>query len=327
MKSGTTFIQARAQANRDLLADRGILFPGPRWNRQVRAVSDFIGGVHAGAGDWDSLRQEIAAHPGVALISMEYLGPLRPVLIARLVEELGDTDLHVVVTLRDLGRAVPAMWQETLTNRRTWTWTEYRHSIEHGGDAGHRFWRQQAAGRIVGRWASGVGSDHVTVVVVPPAGAPAELLWDRFCEAAGIAPADWAPARSVNRSLGAPSALLMRRLNQETADLELHEYKSRVKALAKNVLVTRRLEEEPIGFTVPDWLREISMGMTRRIADSGVQVIGDLAELGPVDVPGVDPDTLGPDRELAVAVAALNLLLRQKRPKTPRAGTTGQPSL
>ena len=69
---------------------------------------------------------------------------------------------------------------------------------------GKRFWRQQSAGQIVQRWAEGVGADHVTVITVPPPGAPSELLWQRFCQVAGIAAADWVEAPRANESLGAP---------------------------------------------------------------------------------------------------------------------------
>ena len=314
MKSGTTFIQQRCNVNRETLAQQGILFPGPTWGRHARAVSDLIGSKHAQEGAWASLRDEINAHPGTAIVSMEYLGPIRAPRIAQLVGDFPDTDLRIVVTVRDLGRTVPAMWQETVKNRGTWTWADYLQAIEHGGEAGKRFWRQQSAGQIVNRWAEGVGADHVTVITVPPPGAPSELLWQRFCQVAGIAPADWAEAPRANESLGAPSALLMRRLNVELADLGLQAYKRRVKALGKHVLVHRRRDEDSIGFTVPRWLRRKATRMNKAIAESGVEVVGDLTELEPVDTRGVDPESIRPEQELEAAVAALSTVLRDGKP-------------
>ena len=92
--------------NRETLAQQGILFPGPTWGRHARAVSDLIGSKHAQEGAWASLRDEINAHPGTAIVSMEYLGPIRAPRIAQLVGDFPDTDLRIVVTVRDLGRTV-----------------------------------------------------------------------------------------------------------------------------------------------------------------------------------------------------------------------------
>lgn len=314
MKSGTTFIQGRCNANREKLAQQGILFPGPTWARHARAVSDLIESKSAKPGSWAGLRDEINAHPGTAIVSMEYLGPIGAPRIEQLVGDFPDTEIRVVVTVRDLGRTVPAMWQETVKNRSTWTWSDYLHAVQHRGEAGKKFWRQQSAGTIVQRWARVVGADHVTVITVPPPGSPSELLWDRFCQVAGITPTDWTEAPRANESLGAASALLMRRLNEETSDLGLPAYKRKIKALGKHVLVHRKGEEDPIGFTVPRWLRKTSDKMAKQIADSGVQVVGDLAELEPVDTRGVDPETVSAEQQLAAAVSALGTVLRDGKP-------------
>ena len=42
MKSGTTFVQRVLLANRDRLAEHGVLFPGKQWRRQVVAVRDLM---------------------------------------------------------------------------------------------------------------------------------------------------------------------------------------------------------------------------------------------------------------------------------------------
>ena len=311
MKSGTTFVQGRCNTNREKLAAQGILFPGPTWARQVHAVQDFLEMGHARPGKWAGLRAEVESHPGTAILSMEYLGPIRPVRIQKMVEAFPGTEIIVVITLRDLGRNVPAMWQESVKNRKSWTWAEYVRGIEQGDDdAGRHFWNQQGAARIVRRWAEGVGADNVVVVTVPPPGAPPELLWDRFAEAAGISPDDWDDAPRANESLGAASALVMRRLNIALAELSRGDYTRRVKAFAKHTMVLRKSEEDPIGFTVPRWLAARARRDGKQIADSGVRIIGDLAELAPLDVPGVDPTTLSAEQERDAALAGLTVLLR-----------------
>lgn len=311
MKSGTTFLQGRLGANRDRLAEQGILFPGPNWARQVKAVSDLMQSKQRKPGAWASLRDEINEHPGTAIVSMEYLGPMGKTKIASLPEQFPGAELRVVATVRDLGRSVPAMWQETLKNRRTWHWSDYLEAVDTEGDAGTRFWRQQDAGKIVRRWISGVGSDQMYVVTIPPPGAPRELLWDRFREVAGIADAPWQDAPRANESLGAASTLVMRQLNEQTDDLSVADYKKRVKALAKHVMGARKGDEDAIGYTVSAAVRAHAARIEQEIATSGAHVIGSLDELEPRDVPGVDPTTVSDAAQRDAAVAALAATLHQ----------------
>jgi len=319
MKSGTTFLQGRLTANRRRLAAQGVLFPGPTWRRHVNAVQDLMG--HAGhtPGSWDSICQEINAHPGTAVISMEYLAWAGKRGIRIISESFGDAEIRVVEGVRDLGRTVPAMWQEAVKNRSVRTFAEYVDSIRTEGEAGQRFWRQQDAGRIASRWAEVLGPDRVYVVTLPPPGTPGEVLWDRFSRVAGIAQEpDWDMPTRSNESLGAASALVVRRLNLMTGDLPVKGYKRRVKALAKHLMPGHRSQEDPIGFTVPDWLRDRADRIRREIVRSGVHVVGDLDDLAPLDVAGVDPDGVDAASQLEAALAALDATLRQTARVRPR---------
>jgi hypothetical protein len=311
MKSGTTFIQGRLNANRERLAEQQVLFPGPTWARHVRAVSDLLGSDKRKPGSWNSLVDEVNEYDGTAVVSMEYLAPMGAPRIKVLRDAFPETEVRVAVTVRDLGRSVPAMWQEAIKNRRTWDWDEYVRSIQKGGEPGKRFWRQQHAARIVRRWSSVLGPDHVYVVTLPPPGASPGLLWDRFSEVAGIATDTWDEGPRANESLGAASTQVMRQLNLATQDLPLTAYKKRVKALAKHVMGGHRGAEDPIGFTVPRWLRQESAKVITQLERSGAKVVGDLSELEPVDVPGVDPATVGDADQLEAAIAALAGVLHQ----------------
>ena len=311
MKSGTTFLQGRLNANREELVRQGVLFPGPTWNRHVQGVKDLMESPRRKPGAWASLRDEINQHRGTAVISMEYLAPMRPARIKTLPGEFPDRELRVVITVRDLGRSVPAMWQESLKNRQTWTWAEYLHGLEHDGEPGRRFWRQQDAAKIARRWAGQLGADHVTVITIPPPGSDPEILWDRFCQVAGISPATWQDAPRSNESLGVASTLVMRRLNEQTADLGVAAYKQRVKALAKHQLGKRKKQEDAIGFTAPRWLRKESRRIERQLEGSGVEIVGSLDELEPRDVPGVDPASVSAEAERDAAIAGLSAVLHQ----------------
>jgi hypothetical protein len=243
---------------------------------------------------------------------MEYLVMAGQRGIGILADSFGDAELRIVVGVRDLGRAVPAMWQEAVKNRSTRTFSEYVDGIRDEADSGRRFWRQQHAGRIVSRWAGHLGPERVYVVTLPPPDARGELLWERFCEVAGIhEEPSWDDAARINESLGVASALVMRRLNEMTGDLSVKDYKRRVKALGKHLLPAHRSQEDAIGFTVPDWLREEAVRIRSQISDSSVHVVGDLDDLTPLDVPGGDPGSVSAEAQLDAALTALDGTLRQ----------------
>lgn len=311
MKSGTTFLQGRLGANREQLAQQGVLFPGPAWRRHVNAVSDLMESKDRRPGSWASLRDEINDFPGTGVISMEYLTMIGPRRISELAESFTTPDLRIVVGVRDLGRTVPAMWQEVVKNRSLWSWPEYVESIRTRGEAGTRFWRQQHAGDVTTRWADRLGSERVYVVTLPPPNAPSEVLWDRFSEVCGIQPATWKEAPRSNESLGAASTLVVRELNLMTQDLPLKAYKRRVKAVAKHLMPAHRAEEDAIGFVVPDWLRGDADSIRHQLERSGVHVVGDLDDLTPLDVPGVDAGAVDPAAQRDAALAALVATLRQ----------------
>jgi hypothetical protein len=314
MKSGTTFLQGRMAANRRRLDRQGVLFPGPGWRRHVNAVQDLLGFPGHTPGSWDSLVREINDYPGTAVISMEYLVIAGVPGRTAVRDSFGDAEVRAVLGVRDLGRTVPAMWQEAVKNRSTLSFAEYVEGVRTRTEQGRRFWRQQNAGRVAARWAQELGPQNVHVVTLPPPGSRGGVLWRRFSEVAGIREEPrWDEAPRTNESLGAASTTVVRRLNGLTGDLSVMAYKRRVKALGKLVLPGHRAAEDPIGFKVPRWLREESARVRQEIADSGAQVVGDLAELDPVDVPGVDPDRVGLEAQLDAALAALDGTLRQAK--------------
>lgn len=318
MKSGTTFLQGRLDDNRERLAEQGVLFPGPTRRRHVTAVSDFIGVRGRLAGSWESLREQINDHPGTAVVSMEHLAMLGPRKIRRLAAGFDTLDLRIVVGVCDLGRLVPAMWQEVVRNRQVWTFAEYLESIRTDGPGGRRFWRQQHAGRIVTRWAGTLTPGRVYVVTVPRAEAADETLWDRFSQVAGVEPTRWRQAPAADEALGAASTLVVRELNLRTRDLSPTDYRRRVTALARHLMPPHRHSEPPVGFVVPAWLRERADEMRAQIERSAVHVVGDLDELLPLDVPGADPETVEPSVRLEAALAALEATLRQMPRVRPR---------
>ncbi|MEO5852559.1 MAG: hypothetical protein ABIQ15_08605 [Nocardioides sp.] len=315
MKSGTSFLQRTLAENRDALAAQGFTFPGEGWPQQVLAVIDVRGHRRDGevpldaVGAWDRLRAQVAAWPGTAIVSMEFLATTPAARIEQIVADLAPARVEAVLTVRDLGRSVPSMWQEGVKNGDTWQWDDFVAAVRDGdprrpGPA-RRFWRHQAATPIARRWSRGVGADRFALVTVPPAGSDPALLWRRFCSVVGLDPEPFTLPGPGNESLGAASAQLMRALNERLdGTLTTPDYNAWVKRLAKQVLAPRRSVEPAIGYADP-WVAERAEGMITGLTSLGVRVVGDLAELRPVPVVGVAPPDVPVEDELDAAVAAI----------------------
>jgi hypothetical protein len=318
MKSGTTFVQSRLFAHRDELAERGVLVPGQRRRSQTLAVQQLLRG---GGPMWDRQAAAVSRHPGTSVVSMELLGPA-PTETVRALRDAVPNDVEVVITARDLNRSIPAMWQETLQNGRSWHWHEYvagveadRPSTRRGRPAtpaGRAFWIQQDLVRMARTWADVFGAEHVSVVTVPRPGGDRELLWTRFAGIAGPELADLRAEPERNESLGAASALAVRRLNELLDEAGLvfprgHQLRKRL--LTKQVLAARKRLEPAIGLPVAEWVAPETAHQRAGLEDLGVRLVGDWADLDPVPVDGVDPAEVAEHDVTEAAVGGLAGLL------------------
>jgi hypothetical protein len=312
MKTGTTYLQGRLFANKSTLAHRHVLLPGKQWRTQSRAVWGLLNGEGR---QWRRMAHRISAHEGLSVVSMEFLAAA-PEAKARALRDSVEVDIDVVITARDLNRAIPAMWQESVRNGRTWTYDRYVAAVPASrpglGDAreasraGTHFWRQQDLVSIARTWAGVVGPERVTVVTVPPPGAPRDLLWERFTSVVGLDREGLVPGESSYESLGAASAQVMRRFNElfEHNDLTFAQSQvARKVVLAGEVLGRRKPDEPAIGLAVEPWVVEETARVVADLQALGVRLEGSWDDLTPVDVPGIDPGTLD-DAEVAEAAIA-----------------------
>lgn len=317
MKSGTSYVQALLYANQEILAERGVLVPGASWQDQVRAVQDVLGRESAQTGDltgcWDRMVEQIKAYDGTAVISMEFLGPARAAAIERIVSEWDD--VTVVVSARDLNRALVSMWQETVQNGRSWTFVDYlagardaRPRLERRPEdltvAGKTFWRQQNVVRLCRNWSA--GGSRVVLLTVPPRGAPRDVLRDRFLSVVGTTADELVAAPSANESIGAASAMVLRRVNELLDEAGLpspHGQHLRKEVLAKTVLARRTGSEPAIGLPVTPWVQDHAAVMLDRLQALDLDLVGEWSDLTPVEVPGVDPGSIG-DAEVTEAACA-----------------------
>ena len=325
-KTGTTYLQRRLIAGRAALRASGVLVPGTKGiGEHVRAGKVIMGrpdlrGRPIPDTAWYDLRDEMLGFDGPAAVySYEELCAATKQEARRMVDDLAPAEVRVVLTARDLVRVIPAAWQEVMQGGQQWTWEQYVDTItSKAGRAvppGRAFWRNNDMVAVAERWAGAVGADGVTIVTVPPTGAPADLLWDRYCAAVGTDPAVFPPdVAAVNESLDIASAELLRRFNVRTADsLPTHVYDREVKwFVAKDVLAARSgTERVRLDGPRASWARAEGERTADGLRLLGVRVEGDLGDLVGTATGG--PSTPAPRAEemLDAAIDVMAALVRR----------------
>lgn len=290
-KTGTTFLQDVLWAGRDTARAQGLLLPLGSFhdhylaNLDVREQLDRPNLPARAVGIWQRLADEVDAWPGDALVSHELLAGATAEQAARAIAMLGASEVHVVVTARDLERQIPAEWQEHIKHKSAIAFPEFVHALRTDGPGSEWFWTVQDYAGVCRRWGATLPPAHTHVVTVPPRSAEPGLLWRRFATLLGLDPTSFTLESSrSNTSLTAESSELLRRVNAGLGDrLPMPgSYPQPVKdVLAQQVLAGRA--GAPIALLGAD--REFAITRSQRIADElvelGVAVVGDLRELVP----------------------------------------------
>jgi hypothetical protein len=325
-KTGTTYLQDRLGRNVKELATHDVHIPtrAPLMSPgtfHFRAALDLLGQDWGGPpghaqGSWDALVRRVRRAGGTSIFSHEILAPAPPEPIARLKQELGDggeTEIHVVYSARDLARQAPAGWQESVKQGRRWKYGRYLTKVREG-----RSWFARAFDlpTVLSTWGNGLPPDRVHVVTVPHPGTAdtdPDLLWRRFCRAFGIEPT-WAPDDSerTNTSLGSAETQVLRSLNERIGrhTRENPGYDSLILGmLADETLGSRRSRPILLPPKFHDWARERGESWVEWLEQSGVDVVGDPAELVP-EPPSEEQKFKHPDRvsDKAQLSAALDAL-------------------
>jgi hypothetical protein len=291
-KTGTTFLQGVLWSQQDLAAEQGLLLPLDRFNDHYLAsldVRELAGRNHHPAraeGIWDRLVRDAERWPGNVLVSHELFASATKEQAQRAIAAFGaDTEVHVVLTARDLVRQIPAEWQEHVKHRSTRTLPGFVDDLREDTAGKSWFWRVQDFAGVLDRWGSTLSPERVHVVTVPPAGTDPGTLWTRFASLLGLDPDafDTEVSRS-NTSLGIEQAELLRRLNGELGDRV--PLPGPYPAVVKNLLAHQVLAARPgtrLGLDAPTI--EFAVQRSREIADRlvamKVDVVGDLEDLVP----------------------------------------------
>jgi hypothetical protein len=322
-KTGTSFVQDLLFTERDRLRERGILYAADRFDAHFLAALDLLqlpwGGIERDAvGAWDRLAAEVRAWPGTAIISHEILATASRAQVARAIGSIGGagTEVHVVLSARDLVRQIPAEWQENIKHRRVTPYAVFLAELREPtreAEVARWFWGVQEIPDVLDRWGSTLPRDRVHLVTVPPAGAPHGLLWERFAGVIGLDPEEFAPQDTrTNASLGVAEVAVLRRLNGEIVDVvPPHNYRP----LVRESLVHQNLSRNRISarLSVPEdvwsWASELSRTWVAELAGRGYDAVGELDDLLPgPPVPFSDPDSPEPGEFSEAAVKALTAM-------------------
>ena len=316
-KTGTSFVQDILFMHRESLREQGILYAADRHDAHFLAALDLMdlpwGGLEREAvGAWDRLAEAVRAWTGTAIISHEILGNASRLHVARALASLGEAEIHVVMSARDLVRQIPAEWQENVKHRRTTPFTTFLEDLreeQRSSQVAQWFWAVQEVPDVLDRWGAEVPRERVHLVTVPPSGSSPTLLWERFAALFGLDAVRYAPTDRANASLGVPESAMVRKLNGKLNDvLPNHRYRTLVRELVVHRNLSQRHGSPRLALPKDTyvWASDLSRRWVSELALRGYDVIGDLDDLlAPAAAPYVDPDTCD---EAAVADAAIEAL-------------------
>ncbi|MAO79796.1 hypothetical protein [uncultured Nocardioides sp.] len=325
-KTGTSHLQDVLFRNRDRLHQHGLLYPADRFDAHFLAALDLMalpwGGLQAEAiGRWDALAEQVRRHDGTAIISHEILATASRSQVGRAMQSLAPddgTEVHLVLSVRDLVRQIPAEWQENVKHRSTITYEEFLAQLrdpERKGRIATWFWGVQEVPDILDRWGHDIPPEHIHLVTVPPPGGAPDLLWKRFSSVLGLDGIDLElEAERANPSLGVPETALVRRINKAVNPvLDPPDYRPLVRELLAHQTLSRRTRTPRLALPpdLHEWARDLGERWSEEVRRRGYDVVGDLADLEPGPPPEhwADPDSPRESQVSGAAVEAIRALL------------------
>ena len=337
-KTGTTFLQQVIWRNRAALADQGVVLPGHHPQDHFRASQDLRGiekldsdPAGSWAGEWEILATQARRAPRAAVISHELFSASDAYQAEQAVKSLEPAEVHLVLTVRDMGTLLPAEWQETVKHRNASSWEDWLADvIDRESVAVDRrewwFWRVHDTLAILDLWSRHIPAERVHLITAPQRGADPGLLWQRFAALLEVDPdsVDLSRARA-NASLGLAEVEFLRRLNQQlSAEVPDWFYMWHV----KETVAHQAFASRPAGvrLVLPaarlDWARQHADGLISGLRASSYDIVGDLDELRPQAPaePAVSPADQPVEQMLDAAVqAAAALVLNQYQKEHPAA--------
>lgn len=324
-KTGTSYLQDVLFRNVAPLAAAGIRYPAHRFDAHFLAALDLMrlpwGGLEAEAiGAWDQLAAKVRAHRGTSIISHEILATASRTQVGRALSSLGHDDgaeIHVVLSVRDLVRQIPAEWQENVKHRSQISYATFLEQIQdpsRSSRIGSWFWGVQEVPDILDRWGHDLPPERIHLVTVPPPGGAPELLWKRFSHAFGLDGIDLdLEVERQNPSLGVPETALIRRINAAAnRELAPADYRPLVRELLAHQTLSRRTRSPRLGLPphLHPWVSELTASWIAEIERRGYDVVGSLDDLvGAPPAAWADPDRPVEAQVARAGVDAIKALL------------------
>lgn len=291
-KTGTSYLQSIFWHNQDRLADLGLdLVPGSKratFHLMLRVRDRYNPSLDPGsvASALDRLPRELAKAPGArALISQESLAACTPAQIEALLSACTDREVHVILTVRDLGRQLPSAWQQTLQSAESLRYDTYLKRLQRRERSG-RFglgWIHLSPPAVLARWAAFLPPERLHVVTVPPPGSDPSLLLQRYCQVLGMDHARLSlDVAARNTGLGRVQAEVLRRVN---AGLDPRLRRRQVygdlgkRFFAVQVLGAQERRRTKVPAAYEQWVREVSQSHIETLRAGGYDVVGDLMDL------------------------------------------------
>jgi hypothetical protein len=318
-KTGTSALQGAFHAVRPSLHEQGVHYAGRgrHSGRAIHAVTGragfFTDGEVVDIGEWTRLVKD-SQRPGDerVVVSSEFFADAVPEHITRIVDDLGRSRVHVVITLRPLIKIAPSQWQQYIVSGQRRSFTSWTEAIFGDGEANvtPTFWRRHRHDKLVQRWIDDVGLENVTVVAVDDR--DHDMLMRTFEAFTGLREGTLVMERDVtNRSLGMYEVEAVRSLNSRMFEEGMpSSAQSRLVHFgAARYLRQFDLSPDEPRVELPRWAAEraaeISLEMTAAIAATGVRIVGDLDRLNiPVgDAPESIPKIRTVPRELSARLA------------------------
>ena len=201
LKTGTTYLQSLLCANRESFLAQDVTIVGDQGshhrvaNELMRRKSPRTRQVPKGA--WNRTRAAVLRAPGDVVMSCERYSLFRVEHARRVLEDLADREVHVVLTLRDLVAVLPARWQEGIKNGGTATWAQFQDRIAEDPAQVRKMTR---ASSTLEAWAAALPAERIHVVTVPPSSAPGRCCSSGSARRSVPTPLGWRRSRRHART-------------------------------------------------------------------------------------------------------------------------------
>lgn len=305
-KTGTTYLQRVLWANRERLAEDGVLLPGFGHREHLWAALDLrerrglAKRDPRAPGSWQRLVDQSLRQQRDVLITHEFFCGASAEQAERAIAAFPESEVHVLVTARDSAGIVLAGWQESVKNGgRSDLEAVLEKDSANGPDFSMQNWDLVG---VLERWTARLPAERVHVLPIPGSGQPRDLHWRNFAGVLGVDPDGYAaPSDTANPALGIAQVELLRRVNHHLPRYSALERGTWIRGYLAEDLLARQSGDRA---RMPDERRAAFLERDRLavelIARRGFHVVGDLARLQ-----GSEP---GPHDRLPESVTAEELV-------------------